>query len=108
MTGLTLPFFREANDFATGDDWALLDAKLKTTLGTRCADSETPGEIPWNQRLGSRLPKLRYRNVSDPTTQELAVHYVVDSIRRNVPDVSISGVSLTLDSGNNKIVLRVR
>ena len=107
MSGIVLPFTREGSgDFAVSDD--LFSSKLSVILGSRCADSEVAGEFPWNQALGSRLSALRYRNVSDETTKELAVHYVVDAVKKNLPGVKISGVSISLDSDSNKITIKVR
>jgi hypothetical protein len=108
-TGVVLPFRRDGKDdfaHATGID--LINSSLLIILGTRRAGPSSNGEVPFNQKLGTLLPHLRHRNLNNPTTEELATHYVVDSISENEPRVQPKAVGYKPRPAKNRLALRLR
>ena len=107
--GLAVPFRRDGkDDFAneTGED--LVASTLRIVLGTRRAGPQNDGEVPFNQELGTLLSLLRHRNINDPTTEELATHYTVESLAENEPRVRAKGVGFYPRPESNRIALRLR
>lgn len=108
-SGLVVPFRRDGiDDFAheTGED--LVRSTLQIILGTRRAGPRNDGEIPFNQELGTLISLLRHRNINDPTTEELATHYVVESLAANEPRVKVKAVGFFPRPESNRIGLRLR
>jgi phage baseplate assembly protein W len=103
-----VPFRRDGkHDFANDRGIAVVQSSLRTIFGTLCAGPQNQGEVPFNQGLGTLVTLLRHRNINDPTTQELAVYYVADAIRRNEPRVKLKGVELTQSATTRRLVLRL-
>lgn len=108
-TGLVVPFRRDGkNDFAYETGEALVASTLQLVLGTRRAGPQNDGELPFNQELGTLISMLRHRNVNDPTTEELAAHYVIESLATHEPRIRPKAVGFLPRPEANRIALRLR
>jgi hypothetical protein len=108
-SGLVVPFRRDGkDDFAheTGED--LVASTLKLVVGTRRAGPQGDGEVPFNQELGTLISLLRHRNINDPTTEELATHYVIEALAANEPRIRPKAVGFQPRPESNRIALRLR
>lgn len=106
--GLTSPFRRGAQDFATASDIDLVRSSIRTILGATCASETTQGEIPFNQALGTLTPFLRHENMDDPAIEDLARFYVVDALRRNEPRIKIKEVRFIRNRKTYTFMIRIR
>jgi len=107
-SGVLLPFRRDGkDDFANGVGLDVIKTSLTSIFGTLRSGPANEGELPYNQELGSLLRLLRHRNINDPTTQELATHYVLESILVNEPRVRAKAVGFDSRPSENKLVLRL-
>lgn len=106
--GIVLPFRRDGKqDFANSSGLEMIRSSLRLILGTMCAGPENEGEIRFNQRLGTLIQTLRHRNIDDPATQEIAVHYVYEAIRDNEPRVIPLDFRVDKDADRNQMKLRL-
>jgi hypothetical protein len=107
--GLIVPFRRDGkDDFAHGVGKEVVESSLTVILGTMCAGPTNDGEVPFNQKLGTLIKLLRHRNVNDPTTQDLATHYVADGILANEPRIKAKAVGFTPRADDNRVAIRLR
>lgn len=108
-SGLIAPFRRDGkDDFANASGKELVNKTVGLILATRRAGPKNVGEVPFNQELGTLLPTLRHRNINDPTTEELARHYTVDSITENEPRIRVKGVGYIPRPDKNRLSVRLR
>lgn len=105
---VVLPFRRDGkDDFGNGEGLDVIESSLCIILGTLRAGPRNDGEVPFNQELGTALKLLRHRNLNDPTTEELATHYVLDSIAKNEPRVKVKALGFESQPDENKLLLRM-
>ena len=108
-SGLIAPFRRDGkDDFAHASGEELVAQTVLVILATRRAGPKNVGEVPFNQELGTLLPTLRHRNINDPTTEELARHYTVDSLTDNEPRIRPKGVGFIPRPDKNRLAVRLR
>lgn len=92
--GIVLPFRRTSDqDFATAGGPELVKSDLLQLLGT------VQGEVPWRQKLGTRLTRLRHR----ANTQALAALARVEvdrAIARYEPRVRVRSVTSPRPAAN--------
>lgn len=61
-TGLIFPFQRDGQgDFRSASGLPLVENDLKHLLGIQGPSADSPGELPWDGDVGSRLTKLKHR-----------------------------------------------
>lgn len=93
-SGIVAPFRRDGkDDFTHETGLELVNNTVGIILGTLCAGPVNTGEVPYNQGLGTLLPLLRHSNINDPTTEELATHYVADKVPANEPRIRAKEVA---------------
>jgi hypothetical protein len=108
-TNLSVPFRRDGkDDFAKASGIDAVESALTIVLGTLRAGPKNEGEIPFNQELGTLLPLIRHRNVDDSTTEELAVHYTLESIKDNAPRIKAKAMGFTKSAEDKTIRLRLQ
>jgi phage baseplate assembly protein W len=106
--GVLAPLRRDGKgDFSNGVGIEVVESSLRVILGTLCAGPRNNGEVPFNQNLGCALKLLRHRNMDDPTTEELATHYVLEAIARNEPRVKVKSMGFVSSKTENKLSLRM-
>lgn len=97
--GLTTPFVRGANDFASAAGVELVKSCVSQVLGTIGDTPISGGELPWRTEFGSALERMRHRN-QDYMFVELARTYVVDAITRWEPRALVKTVRLGQSTSN--------
>jgi len=106
--GIVLPFRRDQKrDVASGMGPKLLISKVKQVLLT---DGDTPrsgGELPWRTAFGAGLSLLRHQT-GGPVAEELARVYVRDALRRWLPNVEVTEMTLMVSGTRLTIRLRVQ
>ena len=90
--GIVLPFRRSGQGIATAEGPQVTATQLKIVIGTACKDSATEGDLPYAQSMGTLIQRIKHSPVEDPTTQERAVAFITDKIRRWVPTARLKGV----------------
>ena len=108
-TGVAAPFRRGATDLATASGVDFVRDCVANVLSTTCASPLGDGELPWRQRFGSLLHRLRHRN-NDETTAELARIYVGEALGAWVPQLRLRSVATEKerDSDGNPSILAIR
>lgn len=107
--GVLVPFRRDGkDDFANDTGLEAVKSSLRIVLGTLCAGPTNDGEVPFNQELGTLIRLLRHRNINDPTTEEIANHYVLSAILANEPRVRMKGIGFVPKPDANTIILRLK
>ena len=88
--GILRPFRRDQkNGFALGSGEILLTSLLGQLLGTVAGAAERPGEIPWDPDVGSRVRRLKH-SMNRPARDEIARAFVVDAVRRYLPQIIVT------------------
>lgn len=106
--GIILPFRRDGKqDFANSSGLDMVRSSVRLILGTLCSGPENEGELRYNQGLGTLVSTLKHRNIDDPTTQELATHYVYEALKENEPRVLLFDVRIDKDSDRNQFVMKI-
>jgi len=97
-TGILTPFRRDKKkDFAFGFGLDLIRSKIIQALAAE-------GETPWRTDFGSGLEKLRHQQNSD-VLAELARVYVIEALRRWVPEVDV--LEVAAERGDSALYLRI-
>jgi hypothetical protein len=105
--GMTLPFRRLGAGITTGYGVDVVSTQVQIVLGTLSSFPGSMGELPFNQKLGTRLQHLRHKGSTDLTTREIAVLYVVEKLRDHVPNIRVRAVRFTPIPDKKMIDLQV-
>ncbi len=106
--GIITPFRRDLKqDFANASGKEVIASNIHTILNTTCASRTTQGEIPFNQKLGSLLVRLRHKNMDSAIVRELAIVHTVEALHENEPRVRVREVNLIKDRKRYRINIRV-
>jgi len=97
---------------STGEGKDVIQTQMMITLETECAGEGTAenaiaGELPYNQRLGTQINRLRHKHTTDPATVERASYYVVEKMKYNVTKARITGIVPEPDRFNNRIKINI-
>jgi phage baseplate assembly protein W len=108
MSGVLTPLRRDRKrDFASGDGEDLLASKVEQLLATEGATARSSGELPWRTAFGTPLQLLRHQN-NDAILAELARAYVRDALRKWLPEVRISNLTVARECAIVRVSLRYR
>lgn len=107
-SGVTRPFRRDLKkDFASSSGLDLIKSQVGQVLGTRASSNFSQGELPWNPRFGSLVHLLRHRNTFDGT-KELATLYVIEALKKYLPNIRVKEVSIDITSSEPKAFNELR
>lgn len=106
--GIITPFRRDQKlDFANSTDVNVVRSNVHTILNVTKASRTTQGEIPFNQKLGSLLIRIRHRNMDSTLVRELAIVHTVEALQENEPRVRVKEVNLIKDRTRFKATIQV-
>jgi hypothetical protein len=73
-----------------------LASEIEQVIMTRGFFENSVGELPWDCDFGSGLEFLRHKKESSiESDKDLVRFYCLESLRKYLPDVSITGVTVT-------------
>ena len=82
-------------------------ANIQRILGVRCSSPGRVGELPWDPDFGSFMDRIKHRDISDPTTKEMALYYARTQVVKYEPRVIVTDVSLKPGSVEGSVVITV-
>ena len=99
--GAVFPLTRKGGDFDVDDGDRLVRSAILLILGT------SPGEIPWNPRLGADLTRYRHSNMDDGMVAILRAE-IQAALAGQDTRISILGVAAEVDARSSLLRLGVR
>jgi phage baseplate assembly protein W len=104
--GIASQFIRGANDVSTLEGRNLIADHVRQVVMTRAGDDRSNGELPWLQKFGSRIDRLRHRGI-DSKSLGLARSLTLTAVQTWVPEVRVLTVTAVQDSVDEKAI-RIR
>jgi len=81
--GIICPFIRDGKgDFAHGTGRALLRSDIAELIGIIGPTATTPGELPWNTEIGSRVLLMKHRRMHVEMIRATADQMAAGVVRR--------------------------
>jgi len=81
--GIICPFQRDGKgDFANDKDLPLLRSDIRELIGIIGPTPVSPGELPWNTELGSRVILMKHRNIHEEMARATAHQLITEPVRR--------------------------
>ena len=106
VNGILTPFRRDKkNDFASGSGDNLLKSQVIQVLMVEGDTPRSSGELPWRTAFGSAIHLARHNN-NDAVLSELVQVYARDALKRWLPDVRVTAMSVWQEPAT--LVLDVR
>jgi hypothetical protein len=106
--GLTFPMQRDGRgDFQNAKGVELVRNDLAHLFGIVGPTADSPGELPWNTQVGSRLVSLKHRRGYDEVVDAQAQMMTSDVARRWERRVRVWRTRVLTVEGNNGVERRV-
>jgi hypothetical protein len=99
---LDVPLARDgANDFRTSVGEESVENAIVELVAIRKKSATRPGELRWNQKVGTLLDDLRHKNYHDSIMTDLARHEIIDVIDRYEPRARITSATVSFEKSGS-------
>jgi len=90
LVALRMPFRAHGKGWAqTRTATTIIQQAIHRVTNTRCSTPRSVGETPWDPTRGTKTHLLKHRRGRSIATAELAQHYILDALDRDLPGVRI-------------------